>query len=125
MPPRRGGAAADAGDEDDVPFPWPDINPGHARLVFQNLARVQPQWKMRILHMALERWYRTCMGRTLIVRQGMLDEGVLPSGASGAGERKEDKSSVSTTTSTFDGSPNEKSLSGFLSDGHRISVEQT
>ena len=117
MPPRRGGAAA--GDD----FPFPGVHQGHSRLVFENLSRINARRFMRCLYRALDLWYRTCKERSLEVRQGVrdaLDElGEPSSGTSGAGERKE-KSSVSTTTSTFDGSPNEKSLSEFLSDGNRF-----
>ena len=123
MPPRRGGGAAAGGDVDDFTFRGGNVNRFHARLVFEHLGRNQAQWFMRCLYRALDHWYRTCHERSLEVRQGVRDAlgelGEPSSGASGAGERKE-KSSVSTTTSTFDGSPQEKSLSEFLSDGNRF-----
>ena len=118
--PSRSGGAADVDDDDDLPFKGGPINRLLARLMSEQLPRTRAQWFMRCLHRALNHWYRTCVGYSLALRRGMLDEGVLPSGPSGAGERKEEKSSVSTTTSTFDGPPNEKSLSGFLSDGDRF-----
>ena len=121
MPPRRSGGGGDL----PAVSPFPHITPILLRMLFNNLARTHDHFRARVLYTAMNQWYAWVSDQTLdprhAVRQALApDPGGDPSGgASDAGESPVKKPS-GTSFNTYDGTPQEKSLSEFLSDGNRF-----